>query len=154
MPKPDISLASKIRWLPDSAGLITLGIALVSLAGWILDLPILTRVMPGLPPMQPVTGLAFLLAGSALYLVRRVHNPWALRLAMAGALAVCLVASLTLLEYRVGWDFGMNLWPLPNSDTEPLRSHRMSPHSALAFLLTGSSLLLRGVTAIKLRASC
>lgn len=47
-----------------AAMLVALGFTVLS--GWALGLPLLARIVPSWPPMQPMTALAFVLAGFAL----------------------------------------------------------------------------------------
>lgn len=79
------------------------------LVGWTFDIPTLKSVIPGLATMKVNTALAFVLAGSALWLARK--NPLTQRArhcAQVCALLVVVVGGLTLLEYLVGIDLGID----------------------------------------------
>src|SRR4051794_17050229 len=57
-----------------SASVIAAFVALMGalvLTGWTLDLEVLKRVLPGMVAMNPVTAIAFLLAGASLSLGAR-----------------------------------------------------------------------------------
>ncbi len=58
------------RW----AGVATLGLSVLVLAGWTAGLPMLTRGSPSGPPMLPVVAVAFLLLASALLVVLQPGN--------------------------------------------------------------------------------
>ena len=59
------------RWLDllsQAANAVVLLVGLLVLVGWILDIPALQAVVPGLATMKPNTAVAFFLAGMALWL--------------------------------------------------------------------------------------
>lgn len=69
------------------------------LVGWALDVEVLKRILPGLVAMNPVTALAFVLAGASLLLVGEGRGIVAGR---ALALVVALVGLLKLVEVFSG----------------------------------------------------
>ena len=127
--------------IPCLASLVVLGIAAVAAAGWAFDLPSMTRLVTGLPPMQPITVSAFLLAGIALRLAcgaAKARAPWPGR---SAALMVLVIAACSLAAFFIPPD-SFPMRRLLNF-ANPNNSHRMmSPHSAVTFLLSGSALLL------------
>ncbi|MEY4513367.1 MAG: hypothetical protein RLZZ450_5489, partial [Pseudomonadota bacterium] len=108
--------------------------------GWTLHIPLLTEVSPGLASMKPNTALGFLFAGASLLLARG-RTTRALRYAPLLGGAVLLLGGATLLEYLFSWDAGIDqlLFADPESPRFP---GRMSPISALLFVMLGSALLL------------
>ena len=93
------------------AGLLAWGviaIALVDLAGWLLDLPALTRAVSALPPMMPNTALCVAALASAALAVRaRSVAGHGLAASVLCAL-VLVVAGLTLAEKLAGIDLGID----------------------------------------------
>jgi len=124
--------------LPRIAAYLVGTIACIALAGWILRIPVLTSVVPGLVSMKANTALAFLMLSGALCAAAEGRWPaWQRWLALAAA----LIAVLTLFEYVSGTslgidhvlfrDFGHSVYP-----------GRMAPISAVNFLLLAAALLM------------
>ena len=117
------------------------------LAGWFFSVPLLKSVMPGWATMKPNTALAFLLSGAALWLLQRRHgsagSAWR-QVPRACAAAVALLGLVTLTQEFAGWNLGVDEWLFPEPATSPATAHpgRMSPVTALCFLLCGGALLL------------
>lgn len=124
-----------------ASGLGILGSSLV-LLGWTFNLPILRSILPGQPYMVPHTAVAFILASLSLWTLKKkrkfafVSGPC--------ALAVVVIAALTISEYVGGLDLGFDtllfrqrLQVIDNSFPG-----RPSPHTAIGFLLIGIALLL------------
>src|SRR5690242_10353537 len=92
------------------SGLVVVTGAL-ALAGWILDLGPLKRVFTDLPAMVPNTALALALAGVSLWFAQGQDAPAIRRrAARACAFAVMVIGLLTLSEYLVGWNCGIDQW--------------------------------------------
>jgi signal transduction histidine kinase/CheY-like chemotaxis protein len=109
------------------------------LVGWVLDVPLLKSGYPGLVAMNPVTALAFVLAGGALLLLRTELVPGrARRLAQVAAGTVVLIGLLCLVGSLFGWDYNLDRALF----RDRLGDNRMAPNTSLCFLLTGSALLL------------
>jgi signal transduction histidine kinase/CheY-like chemotaxis protein len=125
------------------AAYVAMGVGVLVLLGWILDLRLLTSLL--LPvSMNPLTAVAFVLSGFSLYLLRPVAYPGALlrlssrgarRLGAATGGVILLLAASTLLD---------NVLPLPEVDRFLLRArldeNRMAPNTAAAFMLLGTAL--------------
>jgi PAS domain S-box-containing protein len=108
-------------------------------AGWLTVAVALIQVLPGLPPMQYNTALAFMICGAALLAAALdLRRPAAL---LGGLAAVIGLA--TLFEYLVQADFGIDdllvetylMTGVPNPG-------RMAPNSALALSVVGVALLV------------
>lgn len=82
-------------------------LGIVVLAGWILDIQFLKSLHPSLASMKANTALGFTLIGAALwsYLGHPPGEEWAARLLAA---AVFLLGAATVLEYAIGFDFGID----------------------------------------------
>lgn len=125
-----------------SALSIALGGAVI--AGWALDVPILKSGVPGWVAMKPNDAVAFVLAGAALgYLNPERVPPGRRLLGLAFALAVALLAGVSLAETLLGWDAGIDRLLFGRVTDTVWTSHpgRMAPASALAFLFLGTALL-------------
>ena len=111
-------------------------------AGWLLRVPVLVQVLPGLTPMMFNTAVCFVLSGVSL-LLAALRPDWrrAVRVLPAGLLA--LAAAVTL-QYVVGADFGIDAPALHRwlpSDNNP-HPGRMSAFTGSAFIAASLSLLL------------
>ena len=86
--------------VPVIAGSTVLALGALVLAGWALDLPIVTRVSRTGLPMLPLTALCFVLAGGSLLMTVRPHrtsSDEAIQQTLAALVAT--IAILTLYEY-------------------------------------------------------
>src|SRR5205823_3639616 len=71
--------------------------ACLGLAGWAFNIAPLKSVLLGLPPMVPVTAVAFLLAGVSLWRMRsKTAGPVAQRIAKACAWMVAIIGAVTV----------------------------------------------------------
>jgi diguanylate cyclase (GGDEF)-like protein len=124
------------------AAAISMSVGILVLVGWILDVPTLKSVAPGVVSMKPNTAIGFILIGLALRLLRDGEPRRGFRVAsqsIAGLVAV--VAALTLAEGFLDVDLGIDhLF----RDTDPFAypPGRPAPHAALAFLFVGLWLTL------------
>ena len=125
------------------------------MAGWLFELKVLKSIVPGLPVMVPNTALAFVLAGLSLWNLRparrrqqqqerRRRRRGGGRVLAAGWCAVAVIAlgGATTVEYALDLDLGIDQLLLRDgsgADAATLPG-RMSPHTALSFLLTGVAL--------------
>jgi signal transduction histidine kinase len=124
------------------------------LAGWAIVSPGLRHSVPGLFAMKANTALCFVLAGVSLWLqvaVRvgsgepaRTH-----RLGRACAAVVVLVGGLTLAQYLLGRELGVDqaLLADPAGAVSSPWPGRMAPNTATCFLFAGLALLLLDVKA-------
>ncbi len=114
----------------------------IVIVGWLIDIPALTTVIPGYVPMKFNTACCFLASGiSILYLFSDTifkKNTGKILAAM-----VALAGLLTLLQYGIGFNLGIDelLWIQRTSG--PIdHPGRMSPATALNLLAAGTALFL------------
>ena len=114
------------------------GLGLLVLAGWGLDISVLKRIDPSLATMKANTAVLFALLGCCLY-AARAHR---VRTTRTIAFAIVVVATLTVFEYASAIDLHIDHLLFQDRDTL-LASHagRMSPVAAANFLLLGVALL-------------
>jgi diguanylate cyclase (GGDEF)-like protein len=126
------------RRLPRIAACLVGTIACISLAGWILRIPVLTSIFPGVVSMKANTAIAFLLLSGAVCAATQDRWPGWQRLLAVAAAALGL---LTLIEYASGTSFGIDqiLFRDPARAPHP---GRMAPISAVNFLLLAAALLM------------
>ena len=127
------------------------------LLGWALNIPSLMNVAPGWPTMAAGSALGFVVAGFALWcgatgteLDRPIvaakgdwRHSWRRNVLRIGGLTVAIIGLLKLGEFLGGWNFGMDhLW----FQEQPalVRATRISPATAVNFVLLGCALVLAG----------
>src|SRR4030095_373088 len=88
------------KWLAVSA----IAMPVLAAIGWILNIELLTKIQPALPPMQPNTAVALVLSAIAILFTRQNRRWEEGRLpACAIAVIVSLFGLLTLGEYIFSW---------------------------------------------------
>lgn len=129
------------------ASLVT---GLAGLCGWAFDIPLLRSMIPGAVEMKVNTAIGILLSSLALL----VHDPkpgspglWISRLL---ALAVAAIGLLTLGQYLLGWNLGIDeLLFQDRGKTFNAIPGRMSPYSALVFAALGAGLYALSLNRLK-----
>ena len=134
-PPADYPKVPRLRRLAGRLGVVVAAAGVVVLAGWIADIGVLKSLLPGAASMKANTALCFAALGLALWLLAREKA--AASRALAGGAAV--LAGLTLLQYLVGADFGLDR--LLFEDNSAYRG-RMAPATAIALLFGAAALLL------------
>jgi hypothetical protein len=132
-PPTDLRLVARV------CGAIALALGAAIVAGWLLGLSALTRISPDLPAAMPNTGLMFAGCGLALILGARDGRVAVVVIASF----VTLLAAATLIEHVASLSLGIDLRLGQGYDTD-VQPGRPATHTAVAFLLLGSSLLLTG----------
>ncbi len=130
---------------PGAAALWAAAVGALVLAGWVLDIAVLKSVVRGFATMKASAALGFILAGAALWTLRKRRlNTSARRFANACAAAVGVIGLLTLLEFVFGWQ--LHIDPLLFLDSrrgaETAAPGRMAPASTFGFVLFGLAALL------------
>lgn len=152
----DFRLVSSFRSLSKISGGIAGLIGGLVLASWIFDVSSLKSIFPATPQMVPNTALAFILIGVSLRLLLSAEPPSRnrkRRIAQLCAITVGLLAMLTLVEYALGLNLGVDqLLPADTGASETAYPGRMSPHTAFTFILVSIALLLMDVKNRSLQA--
>jgi PAS domain S-box-containing protein len=136
----DPSLVARLGAASRVGGVVFIALGIAVLGGWWLRVPGLLQLSPAYAMMKPNTAFCFICLGATLRFLdasqgtlRKIRHvaPW----------AVLTIGSLTLLEYLLGRDFGIDtlLARSPSADHWPVR---MTPGAALHFCLLALSLLL------------
>ena len=135
-PKPRSSVTT-------AAGAAVTVLAGAVLAGWALDAAALKSVFPGLVTMKANTAAGLLLSGAALWLLSGEKVLMPIRVVTAVMAAAAALGILTLGEYFLDTDFGIDQRMFLDTLEAVGTSHpaRMSPVSALCFVLAGTALL-------------
>lgn len=118
-------------------------VALLVLAGYVLEIPELTRLAPGMKPMNPMGAVSFLLCALSLWLVRDPAQLPRMRLARLPAAAVMLFGLSKVLDLAAGTSWCPDLLLFADQLLSPEGTpYRLSPNAASCFLLYGIALLL------------
>lgn len=141
----DVTLVSNLQKISQKISAVVVTIGILVLLGWVLDIPLLKSVLPGLVTMKANTALGFVAAGSALWLW---HHPsdnssrqnWAKYLSWG----VLILGFLTLCQYLLGLDFQIDelLFKDTIDAVGTAYPGRMGLNTAFNFLLLGLALLL------------
>ncbi len=120
------------------------GIALVALAGWVLDVRVLAGQWRTYLPMPPSLALGVLLLGGGIFSQARwPSRSWVRGVALAGASLPALLGLLVLVEFVSGYDSGLEYAVSHTREMVGTSAlGRMSPISAAALLLESAALLL------------
>jgi len=142
-PRPLIPISRAI-------GVLAVALGLSVLLGWYLKVSSLESVFPGLATMKPNTAMGFVLAGLSLSLslplsTRGRWSPLARAVAKTAAVAVVLLSGLTLAEYLVRADFGIDQIFFRDLSAGARYPGRTAPHAAVSLFLLGGALSLLDV---------
>jgi PAS domain S-box-containing protein len=120
-----------------------MGLGAIVLFGWAFDVRLLQSVHPSFATMKPNTALLFLVLGGSLRMSVGADLRSGVRRALA-ALVIALAAA-SAAQNLLGVDFGIDelLFRVPVSGASELAPGRMSPATALNFVLLGLGLLAR-----------
>ncbi len=137
--------APSFQVIPRATSGLAILVSCLVLLGWTFNLPTLRSILPGQPQMVPNTAVTFILASVSLWLFwREKRNQGFSFVAWICALAVILIGLLTIGEYLIGSDLGLDglFFRQKLSATGMSFPGRPSPHTAFNFLLIGIALLL------------
>ncbi|MBF0155302.1 MAG: response regulator [Magnetococcales bacterium] len=115
------------------------------LISWVLDIPTLKSVLPGLVTMKANTAIGFLLAGlSLLAALRQPMTPGLHGFQLITAAAVLMLGLLTFSEYLFDMDFGIDqlLFVAPYEAIARAPPGRMAEASTVVFTMIGLVLIL------------
>lgn len=131
------------RWT-NLFSLLVIGIGCAAIAGWIFDVSLLKRIVPGSIAMKFNAALVFLLAGLSLRGAAACRRQCCRRMGQVCAGLVILIGGLTLVEHISGLDLGIDnrLIQEPARATSKYTPGRMSSQTAVSFVFFGAALLL------------
>lgn len=143
----DPRLAESLRLYAAAAAVVVALVGSLVLVGWAFNLGILKGVSLGLVTMKVNAALSFILAGLSLWSVPAVRGgrelPAGILTSHICAAGVLVIGGLTLSQDIGDLNFGIDQLLFP--DTDSVDTHnpgRMSPVTALNFMLVGAGLLL------------
>jgi two-component sensor histidine kinase len=120
-------------------------IGLIVLVGWALDVEAIKRVWPTMVSMKANSALLFVLLGVALLIA---EDPARRALRMGLAIVITTLAVLTLLEFALATDLGIDQLLFP--DPDPVQAPgRMAVATAVNFLLLGLAVAVFDVPAAR-----
>ena len=135
------------------AALLTMLVAMTALAGWSFGLPVLSSVLPGATAMRSNTAVALVLCAGSLLMQTHRLAPRFERVAQVFALIVVAIGLATLAEYLFELQMGIDRLVLNDARIDPnLFGGRMSPYSAVGFVLTGPALAAMNRPALRAAA--
>jgi PAS domain S-box-containing protein len=126
---------------------------LLALLGWIFHIAVFRQVYPGLPVMHANTAFGLLVVAIAILLTRSERR-WRKTTLAASALGgiVLLLGLLTLSEYFLGVDFGMDRLFFDQSGVPTdLYPGRPSPQTSANLVLFGAALLVYNLRFLPIR---
>src|SRR5574337_352973 len=143
-------LRSRLQWIPYGASASAVLAGSLVLIGWWFDIVVLKRLWVGIHTVKANTALAFVLTGVALGLSQTAFTSgWSRRAVRICASIVVLLSLLTLSEYLLGWELGIDQLLVKDLDAPGGYYHlpgHMAFATALDFLLLGVILLLGSQT--------
>ena len=129
---------ANFKTLSRRSGELVVAIGCLVLVGWMLDIEALKSVVPGLAGMKSMSALLFVLSGASLWLYARQKSKL---LTQACAFLVLLVSMLTIGEYLLNTDLGIDQIFVRDDTPGALHPGRMSPSTAFSFFLISAALL-------------
>jgi HAMP domain-containing protein len=116
-------------------------VGLIVLSAWLLHLETLKGYLPALARMKANTALCLVLAGMALLAVQLPNrNPLRRRLGQTAAFLVFTISVLTLSQYLLAVNFGIDEF-LRQDLTTSIYPGRMGYNTSISFILIGFALL-------------
>src|SRR5215212_10037702 len=105
----NMRVLSFLRAFVNFASIVVFSIGLLIMLGWVLDIASLRSILPSLPAIRFNTALSLLLLGSSIWLLKNEEagvTKKYMGLALAGL--VLVLSLLTLTEYLLGWNLGID----------------------------------------------
>jgi diguanylate cyclase (GGDEF)-like protein/PAS domain S-box-containing protein len=118
------------KWI----SIFAMGVGFIALMGWILNISSLQSLLPGFPTMKGNTAVLFVLSSLSLWMQVKGQKP---NIARATAMFVAFTGLLTMGEYLLDRSFGIDQLLFQDVSLGALHPGRMSPASALCFILIG-----------------
>jgi len=121
----------------------------IAIIGWVYNIPLLKSIIPGFVTMKPNAAVCFMLSGIALWLLNIKEKITLLQktIIFLCSLLILLVGLLTLSEYIFNTNLGIDELLFKDDLLLVYTSHpgRMSPFTALNFLLAGITFVLKTI---------
>ncbi|MBW4678838.1 MAG: PAS domain S-box protein [Microcoleus vaginatus WJT46-NPBG5] len=139
------NLIPSLQAFSRKASVAVIVIGSMVIVGWMLNIPTLKTVVPGLVTMKANTAACFIMGGTALWLWHRHPTDQSKRLwAQILAGTVLGIGLLTLLQYGLGRNFGIDelLFKAATDTVGTSAPGRMAPNTAFNFVILGAALLL------------
>ena len=138
---PDPKLVRLVKAIAKQASVVLVGIALLALLGWALNIEIIKGFYPGLSVMNPTTAVMFVLSGVALWFF--CAEPFNAQgwLVWGGGAIVALLGGLKLADSALGWNLNVDIWLF----YEKAASDPMTGGTAFSFLMVGMGMMLQNV---------
>jgi signal transduction histidine kinase len=139
--KTTSSFTSFFKTLSKLMAVLVLAGSFLVLIGWHFNITLFKSIRPNLPLIAPNSGVCLFFSSAALLLLnsgKKKIYPLAYFLASL----VCLAGIITLMEYALKIDFGFSQIIFRNAVGTNGLPVRMSPQSAVNFLVIGLALLL------------
>lgn len=127
-----------------AAGLTACTLGALAMLGWILGVDVLKSIIPGTVTMKPNTAIAFLAIGGALISAGPGARDRASWISDLLAVIALFLGALVGAQYLLGVDLGIDqlLFREPAGAVGTVVPGRMSPQTALSFVLLGAAFLL------------
>ena len=142
------------------AAWLTVGVGVVVLVGWAFDIALLKSISPNWVSMKANTAACFILTGTALGLATRLRvtaepprDPRRAFFSRASSGVAGMIGLLTLGEYALGWNPGLDQWLFvePAGTVGTSNPGRMAPETALCFVALAVALWLAAAPRMVLR---
>ena len=138
------SFVLRMNSFTETACAVVILLAVAALVGWAFDNVTLRSLARGFASMKPNEAIAFLLLGTALWILRREDVDDSRRRLAHGAVSLAFaIGAFTLVEHATGWDPGFDQLVFRESEGSSWTSvpGRMAPSAAINFVLLGLALL-------------
>jgi two-component system NtrC family sensor kinase len=138
-------------------GIVTALIGVSTLGGWITGQRAFSSVRPDFIPMAPNTAIGFVLLGISLVVMpRAMKNSWRTTVAVALAGFAACLTGLSLLEYVMAIELGVQGWflrvPAERLGQAPLG--RMALSTALSFVAASTAVVLPALSRRRFALEC
>jgi len=142
----------KARVLGVLAGSGVVGVGLLVLVGWLFDVSFLKGPVPGLVQMKADAAIGFLALGAALLVTMSAPSPLRRRVTRLLAGVAVLIGVLTLFEYVLGRNLGLDeLLFRDSSAVLTVHRGRLAPQTAINFTCLGLAILFLTTGSARLR---
>jgi PAS domain S-box-containing protein len=146
------NLVARLKTFSEFTGILIVIIGVLVLIGWAFNISILKSPGSGFSTIKTNVGLAFIFIGFSLWL-QQTHriNQNNKRIAQILALATALIGLLTLMEYLLGINIGIDqiLFKEAAGALNTSSPNRMGFSAALSLFIAGVALLLIDVKSIR-----